>query len=330
MGSNLPEFKYWPQVITMSLITLAFVGYRFFAYYDTRTDDAYISANVINMAAVVTGPISKLYIRENQPVKKGEKLIEIEPRPYRYAVEKAEADLRIEILRYNNNKIALKVAFERLKQHQFLLDLRRDYLTRYQTLEKKGFLAELALLDIQQKTHEQEAVVIEALQDLKIAQQNLDQNNIRAAQAILKQAEYMNNHTTLLAPTDGYITNFNVRVGQYIKAGDGLFALVDTHHWWVESRYRETALRLIKSGDKAKITVDMYPGKTFHGHVLSIGWGINRIANGNLPSATLPFLEETEDWIKIAQRFPVRITIDDVDGQYPLRIGASAVTKTYR
>jgi multidrug efflux system membrane fusion protein len=330
MDSSLPEFKYWPHVITLLLITLAFVGYRFFAFYDTRTDDAYVSANVINMATVVTGPITKIYVRENQAVKKGDKLIEIDPRPYLYAFEKAKADLKIETLRYNNNKLAIEIAIEKLKQHQFILSLKRDYLTRYKKLEKEGFLAEIAFLDVQSKTHEQEAVVVEALQELKIAQQNLDDNNIRAAEAVLKQAGYMNDHTTLVAPTNGYITNFNLRDGQYIKAGEGLFALVDTKQWWIVSRYRETSLRLIKPGDNAKITIDMYPGKTFHGRVLSIGWGINRVASGNLLNSTLPYLQATEDWIKIAQRFPVRISIDDVSHQYPLRIGASAVTKTYR
>ena len=122
----------------------------------------------------------------------------------------------------------------------------------------------------------------------------------------------------------------NVRRGQYIKTGEGLFALVETKHWWVVTRYRETAIRLIKPGDKAKITLDMYPGKTFHGHVKSIGWGINRVQSGDVVQSTLAYLEATEDWIKIAQRFPVRIFFDDLSPEYPLRIGASAVTTTYR
>lgn len=140
----------------------------------------------------------------------------------------------------------------------------------------------------------------------------------------------MYEHTTVLAPADGYITNFNLRRGQYIKIGEGLFTLIETSRWWVVTRYRETAIRLIKPGDKARITIDMYPGKVFHGHVQSIGWGINRVQAGDVAPSTLPYLEATEDWIKIAQRFPVRIYIDDLSAEYPLRIGASAKTLTYR
>ncbi|WP_019218214.1 hypothetical protein [Legionella tunisiensis] len=76
--------------------------------------------------------------------------------------------------------------------------------------------------------------------------------------------------------------------------------------------------------------LDMYPGKVFHGHVGSIGWGINRVQSGKVAPSTLVYLEATEYWIKIAQRFPVRIYIDDISSEYPLRIGASATTITYR
>jgi membrane fusion protein (multidrug efflux system) len=328
MRGRLSEFKHWPQFITVLLVASAFLGYRYFAFYNTRTDDAYISANVINMAPLVAGPISQIYVQENQTVKRGDKLIEIDPRPYRYALAKAEARLNIEKLHYENNKHAIEVAKDKLQQTQFILGLRQDFLKRYQKLQTKGYLAELALLDIEAKTHEQEASVLAALQELKIAQKNLDKNNILAAEAVLSQARYMNEHTTILAPQDGYITNFNLRIGQYVQVGEGLFALIETNRWWVVSRYRETAIRLIRPGDKAKITLSMYPEKTFHGHVESVGWGINRVQTGGVNS-TLPYLAATEDWIKIAQRFPVRISIDDVSPEYPLRIGASAVTKTY-
>lgn len=255
--SNLSKFKYWPQIAVLALLLIGYAAYRYFAYYDTRSNDAYVSANVINMTALVSGPVTRIYIHENQQVKKGSKLIEIDPLPYIYAVQQAKANL-------NNAKI------------------------------------------------------------------NLNANEIITAQAKLDEANYLLNHTTLLAPENGYITNFNLRVGQYINSGQGLFALIENKRWWVVTRYRETAIRLIKPGDKAKIKIDMYPGHTFHGHVDSIGWGINRVQRGDVAPSTLVYIEATEDWIRIAQRFPVRIYIDDLNNKYPLRIGASATTITYR
>jgi multidrug resistance efflux pump len=320
---QLAEFPYW------IMIALAFLGYLYFAYYDTRSNDSYVSANVINMASLVSGPISALYVQENQSVKKGDKLIEIDPRPYLYALNKARAALNLAKIHYENEKLAIKIAEEKLKQNQAFLSLSQDHFKRFRQLTRQGALAEIQLIDVVARIREQEAAVLAAGHNLKIAQQNFDDNEIKAAQATYNRALYLYEHTTIVAPTDGLITNFNLRIGQYIKTGQWVFALIDTNQWWVETRYRETAIRLIKPGDKAKIWLDMYPGKTFHGHVKSIGWGINRVQANGAPSS-LVYMEPTEDWIRIAQRFPVRIYIDDVSPEYPLRIGASATTVTYR
>ncbi|HHF7346713.1 MULTISPECIES: HlyD family secretion protein [Legionella] len=327
---RLAAFPYWPHLITLTIIVLAFAGYRFFAYYYTRSDDAYVSANIINMASLVAGPISKIYVCENQPVKKGQKLIEIDPRPYKYAMDKAWAELQIAKLDYENERLAIKVAHDKLQQNQAMLALSRDHYQRYSKLQQRGDIPEIRLINVESKIQEQEAMVLSAAQELQIAQQNFDDNKVIAAKAVYEKARYLYEHTTVLAPTDGYVTNFNLRHGQYISVGQGLFAVVDTKRWWVVTRYRETVIRLIKPGDKAKIMLDMYPGKVFHGHVGSIGWGINRVQSGKVAPSTLVYLEATEYWIKIAQRFPVRIYIDDLTPEYPMRIGASATTITYR
>ncbi|MDI9817615.1 MULTISPECIES: HlyD family secretion protein [unclassified Legionella] len=326
---RLAAFQYWPHLVTTAIILLAFSGYRYFAYYYTRSDDAYVSANIVNMASLVAGPVSKIYVHENQNVKEGDKLIEIDPRPYKYAMEKRLADLNIARINYENDKLAIEVARERLKQRQSLVALSRDHYQRYDKLVKQGAIPEIQLINIEAKIKEQEAIVLAAAQELRIAEQKFDNNQVIAAKAKYDKARYLYEHTTVVAPAEGYITNFNLRRGQYIKVGQGLFALVETKRWWVVTRYRETAIRLIKPGDKARITLDMYPGKVFHGHVNSIGWGINRVQAGDVAPSTLAYLEATEDWIKIAQRFPVRIYIDDISPDYPLRIGASATTTTY-
>lgn len=327
---KVTEFKYWPQVGVCILLIVSYAAYRYFAYYNTRSDDAYVSAHVVNIAALVSGPVIALHVKENQKVKKGEKLIEVDPLPYIYAVQQAKARLTIAKLNYENARLSVDKAQQILKQNQVNLSLTQDHYRRYAQLKAKGDIPLITLVNLTDKIKEQEAAIIVAEEELKIAQTNYDDSQVLGAQAELNQANYLMNHTTLIAPEDGYITNFNVRVGQYIETGQGLFALVETKRWWVLTRYRETAIRLIKPGDKARITIDMYPGKVFHGHVGSIGWGINRVQTGSVAPSTLVYLEATEDWIRIAQRFPVRIYIDDVSDEYPLRIGASAETVTYR
>lgn len=327
---KLSEFKYWPQLSVLALLLIGYGAYRYFAYYDTRSNDAYVSANIVNISSLVSGLVTKLYIKENQKVKKGEPLIEIDPLPYLYAVQQAKAKLNIAKLNYENEKLTIIKAEQQLKQDQIKLSLSQDHYDRYNKLVVKGDTAKITLINLVDKIKEEEAAIIESEQRLKIAQINLDDNEILAAQAELDHANYLLNHTTLVAPEDGYVTNFNLRKGQYVEAGQGLFALVESDQWWVVTRYRETAIRLIKPGDKAEIMIDMYPGKIFHGHVGSIGWGINRVQTGAVAPSTLLYMEATEDWIRIAQRFPVRIYIDDLTDDYPMRIGASATTITYR
>lgn len=326
---RLAAFPYWPHLISLGLLLLAFAGYRFFAYHYTRSNDSYVSANIVNMATLVSGPISRIYVADNQAVQAGDKLIEIDPRPYQYAMDKAFADYKMAKLRYETDKLSIQVAKDKLAEAKSVLALSLDHYQRYLKLIQKGAIPEIQLINIESKVKDQEAMVQSAEQQLKIAVNNLDVNIVLAAKAKYEQARYDFNQTTLVTPTKGFITNFNLRIGQYVTKGEGLFALVETARWWVVTRYRETAIRLIKPGDKAKITIDMYPGKVFHGHVHSIGWGINRVQSGMVAPSTLTYLEATEDWIKIAQRFPVRIYIDDIDPDYPLRIGASAVTTTY-
>lgn len=325
----ISEFKYWPQVTVILLLLAGYAAYRYFAYYDTRSNDAYVSANIVNIASLVSGPVTKIFIKENQKVKKGDKLIEIDSRPYTYAVQQAKAKLNIAKLNYENEKANVIKAEQYLKRTQIQLNLSQDHYQRYSKLQLKGDMAKITLINLADKMKEQMAAIKEAEEQLKIAQTNLDDNEILAAQAELDEASYRLHHTTLVAPEDGLITNFNLRVGQYIKVGQGLFAFIETKQWWVVTRYRETAIRLIHLGDKAKIKVDMYPGKVFHGHVDSIGWGINRVQRGNVAPSTLVYLEATEDWIRIAQRFPVRIYFDDLTDEYPMRIGANATTITY-
>src|SRR5580704_11396891 len=103
---SLSEFKYWPQIGVLFLLVVGYGSYRYFAYYYTRSNDAYVSANIVNAAPIVSGPVTKLYIKENQKVKKGDKLIEIDPLPYLYAVEQAKAKLNIAKLNYENEKLA--------------------------------------------------------------------------------------------------------------------------------------------------------------------------------------------------------------------------------
>ena len=154
--------------------------------------------------------------------------------------------------------------------------------------------------------------------------------------------------TEIKAQTDGFISNVFLQKGNYMTPGQSMFALVrssatrlvflqkgnymtpghDTEQWWVIANFRETVLRRLHVHDKVEVYLDMYPGQTFQGQIESISWGVNRReASSNVVNSSLAYLKTTEDWIRIAQRFPVRIRLKNAPGRYSLRVGASARVK---
>ena len=114
------------------------------------------------------------------------------------------------------------------------------------------------------------------------------------------------------APTTGYVTNLLVRVGTYVHVGQQLFALVESETWWISANFMETYLRRVRVGQPARITIDMYPGRLFTGVVEGISAGIYQV-DGETAGYGLPIVRQTIDWVRLAQRFPVRVTITDLD-----------------
>lgn len=227
------------------------------------TDDAYVEANVINIAAQVSGPVSAVYVNNYQSVKKDQPLFNILPDLYQAVLNKTEA--------------------EKIKATKNA--------SRVEKLFKSGHIAQ--------------SMNDEAQADATVAE------------AAFEQARLNLKFTQITAPADGTLINFDLRVGSSVAQGVPLFAVVEDHAWWVEANYKETQLERMRAGQSAIIVLDMYPQKKFHGHLVEISRG-----SGNA-FALLPAENANGNWIKVTQRFPVKIMIDDPDPRYPLRIGAS-------
>lgn len=309
-------------------ILLAFIlAYRFLFYYFTYSRDAYAYANVVNISSVVSGHISRVLIKDNQYVKADQPLVQLDPAPFQYAVNQAKALLSEAKITHQNAQSTIAQYIDKVTEKQTALDTARDHLQRYQELYKQNAISQITVSNAQAKVKTAQAALASAKQLLANMQRQFNQNAIDAATAKLHTAEYNLQHSTIRAPSAGYVTNVYLRAGNYINAGDDLFALIESDTWWIIARYRETVIRRIQPGDNVHIKFDMYPGKAFHGTVQSIGWGINRRqASNEAAESGLEYLKPTEDWIQIAQRFPVRIQIDDLSRDYPLRIGATAYT----
>ena len=146
---------------------------------------------------------------------------------------------------------------------------------------------------------------------------------MRAAQEEIEDAQLNYDYCFVRAPLDGYVTNLNISAGQYANMGQPVLTLVDNRNWYVLAYFREDLLDRIRPGMRAQVSLLSYPDTRFQGEVEGIGWGLfqeNGATVGGLPN-----VEETLNWVRLNQRFPVRILLKGGDAAHPFRMGQTAV-----
>jgi membrane fusion protein, multidrug efflux system len=168
----------------------------------------------------------------------------------------------------------------------------------------------------------------QALHDRQRAQELLAQfgefnARLQAAEAAVRSAELDVGYCWVRAPFDAYVTNLNIAVGEYAKQGQQVFALVDNRVWYVLANFRETYMASIKPGMQAEVYLLTYPGRAFRGVVQGIGWA-NQPDDG-ATVGVLPVVRRTLNWVRLANRFPVRIVLEEQDPERPFRMGTTAV-----
>lgn len=293
-----------------------------------RTDDAYVRANVVGIAPHVNGPIVELPVIDNQPVREGDLLFAIDARPYEAVLQQAQADLALaesEIAAQENAIAAAQAEVTRREAEAAYAD---DYLKRLEPLLGRKFVTTDKVEDARAKKRATDAALNEARQQLERARNLLAQVgelNARreVARAAVRSAELDVEYCRVQAPFDAFVTNLNIAVGEYARQGQQVFALVDRRHWYVMANFRETFLDAIRPGMTADVFLPAYPDRHFRGVVQGTGWAIHQI-NGETVGV-LPAVEPTLNWVRFAQRFPVRIALTDPDPERPFRMGATAV-----
>lgn len=293
-----------------------------------RTDDAYVRANTVGIAPHVSGPIVELSIVDNQPVTEGQILFVVDPRPYEAAMEKAQADLLMTDLEIEGMEGAVRAAASEVKRRQAEAEYAVQYLERLRPLLKKKFVTP-------NKVFEAESLASASVSAVERARFELDQTKMdlgevdginarrKAAEANLIEAELNLEYCRVRAPFDGYVTNLNIAVGAYANRGEHVFALVDSREWYVMANFREVFLENIKPGMRAEVYLMSYPGRVFEGEVQGIGWALWQ-RNGSTVGI-LPDVEPSLNWVRLAQRFPVRVVLEPPDPDYPYRMGSTAV-----
>lgn len=297
-------------------------------YIYPRTDDAYVRANIVGVAPHVSGPIVELPVHDNQHVPKGALLFVVDPRPYEAALERAQAKLTLTNLQIKALQDAIHSA--QARQSQLAADAAYDkqYLKRIVPLLKRHFVTANDVFNARSRLEAARAAVADALHQVHKARNELGQYgdiNARrkAAEAALEYARLNVKYCYVRAPFDAYITNLNIAVGQYANEGKQVISLVDNRVWYVMANFRENFLDHIRPGMRAEVYLLSYPDTRFWGRVQGVGWALHQPNGATV--AGLPQVEQTLNWVRLAQRFPVRIVLQHPDSVHPFRMGQTAV-----
>ena len=308
------------------------VGVSLKLYWNYRalhpsTDDAYLRAHIVNIAARVSGPVVAAHVRENDYVEAGAPLFDIDPSVFEATVAAAEAHYELAVQSAGADDAEVGVARSTLEEQQVILTRAIRNLERATSLAKTNLIS-VSEFDNASATHaEANAAVARARADLRRAQSKLgmtgNQNaSLRAAGAALTAAKLELSFTRITAPVSGWITNTSLREGAMIIAERPQFSIVENQQWWVEANFKETDIGRMRPGLVTVITIDMYPDLKLTGTVESLGAGSGAVFS------LLPPENATGNWVKVTQRFPIRIRIDPrigaPDNLRPLRVGASA------
>jgi multidrug resistance efflux pump len=355
---NMDQNKKKKYLTTGAVVLLAvlLVLLKYWDYVvNPWTRDGQVQAIVIQIAPRVSGPIVDIPIKDNQFVKTGDVLFQIDPRTFKVALEQAKAELDNTS---NSNQalseqvVAAEAAVEAARHvvtqaqsgikeaESDLVKNRREYkrqqemLPRKATSQKSLDYARANYQVSQQERRTAVAGVAQAKANLHQAEANLaeakanlgaagDENpRIRAARAAVEQAELDLEFTTVRAPVDGYITNLSLRTGSQMVANQPVLALVDINTYWVNGYFRENYIENIAPGDRAVVTLMSYPDQPLEGRVRSIAWGIAQ-QDGSTGYDLLPNISPTFEWIRLAQRVPVQVRLTDVPEGVALRVGTT-------
>jgi multidrug efflux system membrane fusion protein len=299
-----------------------------------RSDVAEIEAPVIQISPTVPGRVVSINVSNNDTVKSGDLLFQIDPEPYKLRLEQAQAELRAtqSELAQGERNIATEqtnadVAQKQIERAKFNADLAKQTLDRLEPLLDRGFVT--AQQVDQARTAYNDALVSldQALQQSQgastvIGTLDTRQAQVDTAMATVALAQRDLDNTTIRAPFDGIVTGLTMPAGQYVVTGQTVFTMIDTSHWEAVAFFRETELPNIAIGDEVEVFVMANAKFPVSGTVSAIGWGVRSADAATILG--LPIVSNSLNWVKVAKRFPVYVELHEPPTGL-MRVGASAV-----
>jgi len=326
--------------------------YFYIQYKNTHisTDDAYVDGNIHTIGARVSGTVIKIFVNDNQFVKKGDILLELDPGDYGVRVNETLSGLAAEQAKIPEIGAKIEAAKKQVAEmnamvqtakanlelqeatlNQAEIDIRRaESLYKKDAVSKEryekmttGYKVALAQVKASSEQVKQAETALET-QKAVVKQAEASRASqlavIKQKEAVLETAQLNYGYTRIYAPTDGYVTKKAVELGNRIKEGQPLMAVVPLSDIYITANYKETQLEKVMPGQKVEIKIDTYSGETFKGRVDSIMAGTGAVFS------LFPPENATGNYVKVVQRIPVKIVLDqNTDPQHVLRIGMSVV-----
>ena len=304
------------RLISVAIVALA-VAFALYALHESNThptsSDSSIDADVVHVAAAVGGRIIQLPVVENMRVAEGSLLFQIDPLAYRLAVEQSAAELSI-------TKSNAAVAADQTKNAQENHDLATRTLQRLRPLAAKGYVPQQQLDQAQVSEKDTATKLIQAQES-----QTAADATVRARTAALGIAQRQLDDTTVRATHNGLVVGLTVSTGEMVLPSQSLFTLINIDEWFAVANFRETDLSAIAVDDCATVFSMIDRKIPIKGVVQGIGWGVVDQDRINIPRS-VPFVERSLNWVRVAQRFPVRVRLENPPERL-LRLGASAVVE---
>lgn len=295
--------------------------------------DGWVHAETVGIAARVAGPIVSLKVEQGSRVREGEVLLEIDPSTFdlavrhaREAIDAIDAQIAIEDRRDAQLRLAAAAAQADVAAANAQLEERRATLRRVDPLQQRGFATDQELDIAKTAVATAEALTVAAVARAKAAEDAISEKLALVARrkgllTALQIAELERSFCVVRAPCDGTVVELDVSVGTHTMPGVSLFRVLEDGSWAIDAPFREGDLERMRIGDRAEVRVMTAPDRVFQATIESIGVAVR--SSDQAVIGGVPYLRREIDWVRVAQRFPVRLRIEDADPAV-LRMGASA------
>jgi multidrug resistance efflux pump len=317
------SFRFWVLAIITLLVALI-VYYALSEIYTPLTTEAYVQAYVVQIAPQVGEKVVRVHVREGDRIKAGALLFELDTALFKQSVASLEAKLvevEHQVKQLDADLAAARADHERLvaeADYAALVYRQEQSIFKAESTTERRYREALQKDKATQAAVRQSTSIVQRIQDALSARISGENAMVAQVKAQLAEARLKLDYTQVHAPCDGLITDFQLREGAYVHTGQAAMTLIDTGHWLVIANFRESSLAHLHEGQPAHVALRGLPGQLLEAHISSIGWGVSQ--GQGIPSGQLPDVKIPTSWIPPAQRFQVRLTLDNQD-EVPLRVG---------